>query len=279
MPNRLKSVFFLLAISLFLTSQIIPAHAAVPEPSLRNAFEQGGIVFGRTDPKAAIKLNGEEVLVSRSGHFVFGFSRDEEGPALLEVSYPNGDNWQEEFAITSRTFDIQRIDGLPQQTVTPDPTVMAEIRKNNEEVWHARQFRSQRNDFANGFIWPAEGRISGVYGSQRILNGNPRTPHYGLDVAAPTGSPVIAPASGIVRLAHPSMVLSGGTLILDHGLGFFSTFLHLHSIDVEVGQEVQQGEKIAEIGATGRATGPHLDWRINWGSVRLDPQYLVPVRN
>ncbi|HLV48831.1 MAG TPA: M23 family metallopeptidase, partial [Aliidiomarina sp.] len=129
------------------------------------------------------------------------------------------------------------------------------------------------------FIWPAEGRISGVYGSQRILNGKPRAPHYGLDIAAPTGSPVYAPASGVVRMANPNMVLSGGTLIVDHGLGFFSTFLHLHAIHVEVGQEVEQGEKIAEIGATGRVTGPHLDWRINWGGVRLDPQYLVPARN
>lgn len=279
MPTALKITLLLFLLSLFTDVYASAAHGAVPEPSLRGAFEQGGIVFGRTAPKASITLNGEPVLVSQAGNFVFGFSRDEAGPAQLVVSYPNGDIWQQEFAIGSRTFDIQRIDGLPQQTVTPDPEVLAEIRKNNEEVWHARQFRSQRNDFANGFIWPAEGRISGVYGSQRILNGKPRAPHYGLDVAAPTGSPVYAPAGGVVRLAHPSMVLSGGTLIVDHGLGFFSTFLHLHAINVNVGQEVKQGEKIAEIGATGRATGPHLDWRINWGSVRLDPQYLVPARN
>lgn len=277
MPTTIKTALFLLTFSLLAIMQSL--HAAVPEPSLRGAFEQGGIVFGRTAAEAAVTLNGEEVLVSQSGDFVFGFSRDEKGPVTLVVVYPNGDSWQDEFEIGSRTFDIQRIDGLPQQTVTPDPDVVAEIRKNNEEVWHARQFRSKRNDFAKPFIWPAEGRISGVYGSQRILNGKPRAPHYGLDIAAPTGSPVYAPASGVVRMANPSMVLSGGTLIVDHGLGFFSTFLHLHVIHVEVGQEVKQGEKIAEIGATGRVTGPHLDWRINWGGVRLDPQYLVPARN
>ncbi len=269
----------LFILTLFTCIQVTDASAVVPEPSLRGAFEQGGIVFGRTAPEAQIALNGEEVLVNQAGNFVFGFNRDEKGPVVLVVTYPNGEVWQDEFNIASRNFDIQRIDGLPQQTVTPDPDVLAEIRKNNEEVWHARQFRSQRNDFANGFIWPAEGRISGVYGSQRILNGNPRAPHYGLDIAAPTGSPVYAPANGVVRLAHPSMVLSGGTLIVDHGLGFFSTFLHLHAIHVDVGQEIKQGEKIAEIGATGRVTGPHLDWRINWGSVRLDPQYLVPIRH
>mgnify|MGYP001423295071 CR=1 FL=1 len=252
--------------------------AAELAPKLQGHFEQGGIVFGQTDPTASVYLNGESVLISPNGHFVIGFGRDETGPVELEVTTAAGDVWQHDYQISARTFDIQRIDGLPQRTVTPDPDVVAEIRKNNEEVWVARQHRTDREDFVGPFIWPAEGRISGVYGSQRILNGNPRTPHYGLDVAAPTGSPVVAPAGGIVRLAHPDMVLSGGTMIIDHGYGFFSTFLHLSAMHVEVGQEVKQGEVVAEVGATGRATGPHLDWRINWGNVRLDPQYLVPKR-
>lgn len=248
-------------------------------PTLQGHFEQGGIVFGQTGPNTRVQLNGEPVLVSENGHFVFGFGRDEAGPVELKLTTSSGEVWQQNYDITSRTFDIQRIDGLPKRTVTPNPDVVAQIRKNSEEVWVARQHRTEREDFANGFIWPAEGRISGVYGSQRVLNGNPRTPHYGLDVAAPTGSPVVAPAGGIVRLAHPDMVLSGGTMIIDHGYGFFSTFLHLSAMHVVVGQEVKQGEVVAEIGATGRATGPHLDWRINWGNVRLDPQYLVPKRN
>lgn len=245
-------------------------------PELRGHYEQGGIVFGQTHPDARVYLAGVEVLVSATGNFVFGFSRDEQGPLTLMVEQVGRGQWQQELTIQSRSFDIQHVNGLPPQTVTPDPKVVAQIQENNAEIWQARQFRSQRNDFASEFIWPAKGRISGVYGSQRVLNGHPRTPHYGLDIAAATGSPVYAPASGVVRLAHPDMVLSGGTLILDHGLGFFSTFLHLHALHVQVGDEVQQGDKIAEIGATGRATGPHLDWRINWGDVRLDPQYLVP---
>lgn len=126
------------------------------------------------------------------------------------------------------------------------------------------------------FIWPAKGRLSGFYGSQRVLNGDPKRPHYGVDVAAPTGTEVVAPADGVVRLAHPDLFFSGGTIIIDHGFGVNSTFLHLSSVDVEVGEPVKQGDFIGRIGATGRATGPHLDWRINWLNHRLDPQLLVP---
>lgn len=242
---------------------------------LEGSFVQGGIVRGQVPTSASVFLANEELVLSKSGYFVFGFSRDETKQVTLKVIYENGQSWQKDYQVAAREFDIQRIDGLPQQTVTPDPKVLAKIREDNEAVWLARQHITDREDFAQSFIWPAQGRISGVYGSQRILNGAPRTPHYGLDIAAPKGAAVVAPASGIVRLAHPDMVLSGGTLILDHGQGFFSTFLHLSQIDVEVGQEVKQGDKIAEVGATGRATGPHLDWRINWGQVRLDPYYLV----
>lgn len=254
------------------------ALAQVPEPSLRGEFVQGGIVIGKTTRDAVVRFNGEELKISRNGDFVFGFGRDETGEATLEVEYPDGSVWNESFAIAEREFEIQRIDGLPQQTVTPDPEVVAEIRENSAEVREARQPRTDFTHFADRFIWPAEGPISGVYGSQRVLNGEPRTPHYGVDVAAPTGTPVVAPVSGVVTLAHKTMVLSGGTLIIDHGHGVFSSFLHLDDIHVEVGQFVEQGEQVGEIGETGRATGPHLDWRINWGNVRLDPEYLVPAR-
>jgi len=253
--------------------------AEAPEPSLRGEFVQGGIVIGKTTRGAQVYFNDEPLQVSERGDFVFGFGRDDTGTVDLRVVYPNGVIWQSRFPINEREFRIQRIDGLPQQTVTPDPEVVAQIRKNNQDVWKARQPRSEFTHFAERFIWPAEGPISGVYGSQRILNGEPRTPHYGLDVAAPTGTPVYAPASGVVTLAHPEMVLSGGTMIIDHGHGIFSSFLHLHAMHVEVGDYVEQGQLVGEIGATGRATGPHLDWRINWGNVRIDPAYLVPPRD
>ncbi|RTE87197.1 MULTISPECIES: M23 family metallopeptidase [Gammaproteobacteria] len=254
------------------------ALAEVPEPSLRGEFTQGGIIVGKTTEGAQVTLDGEPLKVSRNGDFVFGFGRDVTGSATLSVTYANGDSWEETFSISEREFDIQRIDGLPSRVVTPDPEVVAEIRQNSAEVWEARQPRTDFTYFASNFIWPAEGPISGVYGSQRVLNGEPRTPHYGVDVAAPTGTPVVAPANGVVTLAHKTMVLSGGTLIIDHGHGVFSSFLHLNDIHVEVGDYVEQGAQVGEIGETGRATGPHLDWRINWGNERLDPEFLVPAR-
>ncbi|MCL4410107.1 MAG: M23 family metallopeptidase [Gammaproteobacteria bacterium] len=168
---------------------------------------------------------------------------------------------------------------MPQQTVTPDPEVQARIAEDNRKIGQARAVNSDRLDFTGEWIWPAEGRISGVYGSQRILNGEPRAPHWGIDIAAPTGTPVYAPAAGVVRLAEPDLVLSGGTIIVDHGHDIFSSFLHLHAIHVAVGDEIAPGDLIGEIGATGRATGPHLDWRMNWGSTRIDPQLLLPERD
>ncbi|MCG8506759.1 MAG: M23 family metallopeptidase, partial [Sphingomonadales bacterium] len=134
---------------------------------------------------------------------------------------------------------------------------------------------SERMDWAAGFVWPAIGRVSGVYGSQRILNGEPRFPHYGLDVAAPTGAPVVAPNSGRVVLAEPDFLLEGGIVIIDHGFGVTSTLFHLSSVDVAVGQEVARGQRIGAVGATGRASGPHVDWRVNWNKVRLDPELLI----
>ena len=162
--------------------------------------------------------------------------------------------------------------------VTPPDSVLARIKDDNWRVAKARKTSSERADFAARFIWPAEGPITGVYGSQRVFNGVPKRPHYGVDVGAPTGTQVIAPAGGKVTLAHPDLYYSGGTIIIDHGLGVNSTFLHLSKLTVEPGEMVKQGQKIGEIGATGRATGPHLDWRINWFSERLDPALLVPAR-
>lgn len=205
---RFWSVLFLIFF-LTLSAQV---RAEAPEPSLRGEFVQGGIIIGKTTRNAEVYFNDEPIQVSECGDFVFGFGRDDTGDVTLRVEYPNGLSWVERFPIAEREFRIQRIDGLPKQTVTPDPEVLAQIRENNEDVWKARQPRSQFTHFTERFIWPAEGPISGVYGSQRILNGEPRTPHFGLDVAAPTGTPVYAPASGVVTLAHPEMVLSGGTM-------------------------------------------------------------------
>ena len=161
--------------------------------------------------------------------------------------------------------------------MAPSPKNLLRIADEATQVRQARQKDSDLRHFAERFIWPVRGRISGVYGSQRIFNGEPRRPHFGLDIAAPTGTPVKAPAGGVVSLGHAGMFFSGKTLIIDHGHGLSSSFLHLDTILVKVGQTVRQGEPIATVGATGRVTGAHLDWRINWFAARLDPALLVPA--
>lgn len=236
---------------------------------------QGGLIIGQAPPGSRVSLDGEAVMVSQEGLFVIGFDRDETGVRRLVVEPPGAARATRELAIQTREYDIERVDGLPPQTVTPDPEAAERIRREAAMVASARSRRDPRIDFAEPFAWPASGRISGVYGSQRILNGEPRRPHFGLDIAAPTGTPVYAPADGLVTLAHDDMYFSGGTLIIDHGHGLSSSFLHLSEILVEAGQRVEQGDLIARIGASGRASGPHLDWRMNWLDRRVDPQRLV----
>lgn len=243
--------------------------------SLEGEAVQGGLIFGTVQPGSQVLLDGRALMVSAEGRFVIGFDRDEQGTRQLRVTGAHGHEELVELTVALRDYPIERVDGLPPQTVTPDPEAERRIREEAALVDMARSRRDPRTDYAAGFDWPARGRISGVYGSQRILNGEPRRPHYGLDIAAPTGSPVRAPADGIVTLAHDDMYFSGGTLILDHGQGLSSTFLHLSRILVEAGSQVRKGDLIAEIGATGRASGPHLDWRMNWLDRRVDPQLLL----
>jgi murein DD-endopeptidase MepM/ murein hydrolase activator NlpD len=178
--------------------------------------------------------------------------------------------------LQQRQYDIQKIDGISHRMMNPSKEDLARIHHEAELVMTARKTASRRLDFQESFIWPVTGRISGIYGSQRIFNGEPRRPHFGIDIAAPKGTTVRAPAGGVVTLAHPGMFFSGKTMIIDHGYGLSSSFLHLSKILVKVGDAVVQGQPIAEVGATGRVTGPHLDWRINWFEQRLDPALFVP---
>lgn len=251
-----------------------PAAAVTLE--MNGAFTQGGIVMGRTDPGATLTLDGRPVRVGAEGVFVLGFGREAAPKAELVVRGPDGSKERRTLEIAKREYRIQRIDGLPQRYVQPPADVLARIEREREQIKKAREIDTDRAYFAEGFIWPAKGRISGVYGSQRILNGVPKWPHFGVDVAAPVGTPVVAPAGGIVRLAEKDLYYTGGTVILDHGHGLTSAFLHMQDVNVKVGQELKRGEPIGTIGATGRATGPHLDWRINWFDVRVDAAVLVP---
>lgn len=243
---------------------------------LEGQMTQGAMIRGQTDPGTKITLNDEPVRVTADGRFAIGFGRDAElQQSLIEIP-ANAEPVEHRLTLTKREYDIQRIEGVPQRTVTPDESALKRIRRESSQIGRARATDSDRTDFTSAFIWPVGGRISGVYGSQRVYNGEPRNPHFGVDIARPTGTLVVAPASGVVTLSHPDMYFSGGTLLIDHGYGFSSTFIHLSEVLVEPGQEVAQGEAIAKIGATGRATGPHLDWRINWYHERLDPVTVAP---
>lgn len=195
----------------------------------------------------------------------------------LQITHADGRRESHALPVRTRDWRIERVDGVPQQTVTPDPEIAARIAREQAEVASARARDDARSDFAAGFQWPLRGRISGVYGSQRIYNGTPRSPHSGLDVAAPTGTPLRAPAPGLVTFARPDLYLTGGTVLVDHGHGVSSNFLHLSRLDVKVGDRVEAGQVIGAVGATGRATGPHMHWGMNWFDVRVDPQPLLPA--
>jgi murein DD-endopeptidase MepM/ murein hydrolase activator NlpD len=242
---------------------------------LEGSFKQGGMVIGQTEPGGKIFLGDKEVLVGPEGRFVMGFGRDENENVLLKIISPTGAIEELTLTIEPQIYEIDRVDGLPERTVTIPEEEKIRRQKEQGMVREARASVTHYQDWAAGFLRPAEGRISGVYGSQRILNGQPRWPHYGLDIAGEVGGPVKAPAGGIVRLAENNFLLEGGIIIIDHGFGVNSTFLHLSEVNVSVGQRVEQGDLVGAIGMTGRATGPHLDWRVNWGSVRLDPALVL----
>jgi murein DD-endopeptidase MepM/ murein hydrolase activator NlpD len=243
---------------------------------LTGHLTQGGLAIGRTVPGAKVLLGGRAVMVGADGLFVLGFGRDQAPSAQLTIVKPDGATEQQTLSIEQRTFDIQRIDNLEQDKVTPDPAELARIKSDQDKINAVRGNPTPDEDFLAPFIWPARGPISGVYGSQRILNGEPRAPHYGLDIAAPEGSPVVAPAAGIVRLVESDFFLTGGTIILDHGFGVQSVFIHMNTVVAKNGQHVKQGDLIGTVGKKGRATGPHLHWGMNWLDVRLDPAYWVP---
>ena len=260
-----------LALGLVLSAGL-SVHAEV---ELHGELKQGGLLWGTLAAGSSAKLDGKALEVADNGVFVFGFDRDAKSAATLEICSAAGACEQQSLSIAQRQYDIQRITGVPQQTVTPPASVLERIRKEAALVAKARQQHFPRQDFTQSFKWPVLGPITGVFGSQRVYNGSPGRPHYGLDIAAPTGSTVTAPIDGVVTLAHPDMFYSGGTLIIDHGMGVSSTFIHLSRVLVKLGQQIKQGDAIAEVGATGRATGPHLDWRMNWADQRLDPALII----
>ncbi len=242
---------------------------------LKGHLTQGGLVTGQLNNAKSVSLNGKPLKLSDNGLFVFGFGRDAKPNHTLSWVDKSGKNHSQDLVITLRDYNIDKITGVAKKYVSPPKAVSERISREAVAVRKARAVDSDLEYFLQPVLRPAEGRISGVYGSQRYFNGEPRRPHFGLDIANKTGSPVYAPISGTVVFAEPDLYYSGGTLILDHGHGVTSTYIHLSKLDVKVGDKITQGMKVAEIGATGRVTGPHLDWRFNWQGERLDPALLM----
>lgn len=271
LPNHALSLLLALC-----ASWAAPASAATTPP-WPASVAQGGLVIVDLPAGTTLRVDGNPVRVGADGVAVFGVGRDAAGPVVLEVTAADGQHESARIAVTPRDWPIERIDGVPPKTVNPPPALAARIRREQAAVTTARLRNDAREDFLQHFIWPVRGRISGRFGNQRIYNGEPRAPHSGMDIAVPVGTPVLAPAAGMITFAQPDLYLTGGTVLLDHGFGLSSNFLHLSELDVKVGEYVRQGQVIGRSGMTGRATGPHLHWGFNWLGVRLDPLLLPGI--
>ena len=238
--------------------------------SLTGSLEQGSLAMGSAPPGSMAALDGRPLHILPDGRFAFGFGPNQTAASVVTVRYPDGGGDSKSFTPKLRQYDVQRVNGLPQNTVTPPPEVTARIAQEAEAVFLARVADTPGGDFLSGFDWPAPGRLSGVFGSQRINNGIPGAQHYGVDMAAPAGTPILAPADGVITLSDDHY-LSGGITLLDHGQGVSTAYLHQSQRMVKVGDVVKRGQRIGLIGATGRSTGPHLHWAMNWFQTRLDP--------
>ena len=258
---------FFLVLFIFTTSQVNAIE-------FQGNFTQGHFILGKTDPKAQIKVNKKDVKVSEDGFFVFGIDRDRKFDLTFTKTL-NGKKSIITKKVLKREYNIQRIDGLAENKVTPPESVYKRIKKENNAIGEARAINSDLIYFKEKFIMPVEGIISGVYGSQRILNGKPRWPHYGIDIAAKQGTMIKSSGTGVVTMAEDDLYYTGGTVIMDHGHGISTIYSHLENVLVSVGDRINQGDIIGTVGSTGRSTGPHLDFRINWFQTRLDPMSVL----
>lgn len=236
---------------------------------------QGALVFGKVPPGSQVRYRERLLRATGYGTVALGVGRDETGPLKVDVTLPSGRMEPVSIAVTPRDWPVEHVNGVPPKTVNPPPEIAARIQREQALVTAARERDDERTDFALPFQWPVQGRISGRFGNARVYNGQPGAGHSGMDIAAPDGTPVRAPAGGVVTFASPDLYLTGGTVLLDHGHGVSSNFLHLSRIDVKVGDRIEPGQVIGAVGATGRATGPHLHWGMNWFDTRIDPLLVL----
>ena len=265
--KKLKLIIILLPLFIIICSK---SYAV----DFQGKFLQGHFILGKTDPNAEIYIDKKKIKVSSSGYFVFGIDRDRKFDVTV-TEILNGKKNKIIKPVFKRKYNIQRIDGLPENKVTPPESVYKRIKEENGRIGKARAINSDLTFFTEQFIIPVKGIISGVYGSQRILNGKPKWPHYGIDIAAKQGTEIKSSGTGIVTMAEDDLYYTGGTVIMDHGHGISTIYSHLENVMVKVGDEVKQGEIIGTVGSTGRSTGPHLDFRINWFQTRLDPMSIL----
>ena len=242
-------------------------------------FIQGSFILGKTEPGSEVFIDKKKVKVTPDGFFVFGLGRDRKYDVVITLN-KDGEKQKIVKKIQKIKYNIQRIDGLEEKKVTPPEEVYERIKRENKWIGEARAIDSNLTFFTKKFIVPIEHAIiSGVYGSQRILNGKPKWPHYGLDFAADEGTKIKAMLDGTVTLVKPDLFYTGGTLIFDHGHGISTLYMHMQKILVNKGQKVKQGDVIGTVGSTGRATGAHLDVRLNWFEIRLDPAAVLDLKN
>jgi murein DD-endopeptidase MepM/ murein hydrolase activator NlpD len=256
---------------------VTPPPPALMSLTCAGAFTQGGVALCRTVPGAAIYIDGvASGTADAQGWAVVGFTREHGASAQVQAR-AGAESAAQNFDIAPRQFDIQRVNGLPPQTVTPtDPVVLARIQREAAIKQQGWASFAAIEGWLDGFILPVEGgRVSGTWGNQRVLNGVPASPHFGYDIAAPAGTAIRAPAGGVVTLAQPDMHYEGGLVFIDHGQGLITMYLHMSRLDVAVGDRVEQGEVIGAVGSSGRATGPHLCWRMKWRDRQLDPSVAV----
>tara|TARA_B100000700_G_scaffold35947_1_gene35081 strand:- start:4368 stop:5168 length:801 start_codon:yes stop_codon:yes gene_type:complete len=264
-----RVIFFLLA--------LIPTHAFAL--SFNGKFIQGHFIIGKTQPETEIWVDKKQVKVTDDGYFVFGIGRDRKYDIVI-TKQNNGKKEKIIKKVKKRKYQIQRIDGLPEKKVTPPKEVYERIKRENKIISEARSIESDLTFFKNKFTPPLKNAIiTGVYGSQRILNGKPKWPHYGIDFAAKTGTKIKAMLDGTVTMAESDLFYTGGTLIFDHGHGISTLYMHMDKLNVKKGQKVKQGDVIGTVGSTGRSTGAHLDIRLNWFGTRLDPMTVLNLKN